>query len=42
MSLADEEFGIAANKLTSVLEVLTELFPSHDYEPLRARLAERL
>ncbi|MEV0086785.1 hypothetical protein [Saccharopolyspora sp. NPDC050642] len=40
--LTSEEFGGKVRRLRNMLESLPEIFPDHDYEPLRARLAERL
>jgi hypothetical protein len=42
VSLADEDQEVTAELLTEMLAVFPDLFPDHDYEPLRARLAERL
>ncbi|MFJ9866778.1 hypothetical protein [Streptomyces sp. NPDC101165] len=40
--LSDAGFHLARTYLTRMLEVFPELFPEHDYAPLRARLEERL
>ncbi|MEV6232802.1 hypothetical protein AB0L88_33555 [Saccharopolyspora shandongensis] len=37
-----DEYIHARKRLTTMLQVLPEIFPGHDYEPLRARLAQRL
>lgn len=42
VSLAEEDHEVTAEFLTEMLAVFPEVFPAHDYEPLRARLAERL
>lgn len=42
VDLSDEDHEVTAEFLTEMLAVFTDLFPAHDYEPLRARLAERL
>jgi hypothetical protein len=40
--LASREFVGPVTNLKSMLEVFPEVFPAHDYEPLRQRLSERL
>ncbi|WP_285939102.1 hypothetical protein [Actinomadura xylanilytica] len=40
--LGEEEFASVRRRLEDMLEVLPALFPEHDYEPLRNRLAARL
>ncbi|KAA5836077.1 hypothetical protein ABT337_23195 [Saccharopolyspora hirsuta] len=40
--LGTEEYDRTPDRLADMLEALPEIFPDHDYEPLRARLAERL
>ncbi|GAA3982350.1 hypothetical protein GCM10023085_75730 [Actinomadura viridis] len=42
VSLTEEDHEVTAEFLTEMLAVFPDLFPAHDYEPLRARLAERL
>jgi hypothetical protein len=42
VSLADDRFAVEARFLTDMLRVFPDLFPAHDYEPLRARLEARL
>ncbi|MEU7486800.1 hypothetical protein [Streptomyces sp. NPDC042319] len=42
VSLADEKFAIYANKMSHMLDVFPDLFPEHDYQPLRDRLEARL
>ncbi|MFD4032529.1 hypothetical protein ACFWVP_18900 [Streptomyces sp. NPDC058637] len=42
VSLKDEEFTFYEGPLTAALDVLPQLFPEHDYAPLRARLADRV
>ncbi|MGY5124329.1 hypothetical protein [Streptomyces nigrescens] len=41
-SLRDDEFDWVVDSLRSMLETFPDLFPKHDYEPLRRRLEERL
>ncbi|MFI9047828.1 hypothetical protein [Streptomyces sp. NPDC053427] len=40
--LETEEFESAVDRLKNMLESLPRIFPEHDYEPLRARFAERM
>ncbi|MCW7988761.1 hypothetical protein XF35_26765 [Streptomyces platensis subsp. clarensis] len=42
VSFADENYEVTAEFLTEMLDVFPELFPQHDYAPLRARLEARL
>ncbi|MFF4231937.1 hypothetical protein [Streptomyces sp. NPDC001820] len=42
VSLADSGHEATTERLTNMLDVFPGLFPDHDYEPLRARLADRL
>ncbi|MFE9727841.1 hypothetical protein ACFYQ5_30820 [Streptomyces sp. NPDC005794] len=42
VSLADDDHAVTTEFLTEMLAVFPDLFPAHDYEPLGARLAERL
>ncbi|MEV0054423.1 hypothetical protein AB0H34_28455 [Saccharopolyspora shandongensis] len=42
VQLHADEYIHARKRLTTMLQVLPEIFPGHDYEPLRARLAQRL
>lgn len=37
-----EEFQRAVRRLTNMLDALPRIFPDHDYEPLKARLSERI
>ncbi|MEU5846837.1 hypothetical protein [Saccharopolyspora shandongensis] len=37
-----DDYIHARKRLPTMLHVLPEIFPGHDYEPLRARLAQRL
>ncbi|MFG1671168.1 hypothetical protein [Streptomyces sp. Y7] len=39
---SEQQFETVVNQLNSLLEVLPELFPDHDYTDLRARLEARL
>jgi hypothetical protein len=40
--LNDSEFRRTVRRLTNMLDALPRVFPDHDYEPLRARLTERV
>ncbi|MEV0701148.1 hypothetical protein AB0I53_25015 [Saccharopolyspora sp. NPDC050389] len=42
VSLSDDEFDVTCQFMEIMLDVFPKLFPEHDYEPLRARLAERV
>ncbi|MEV0705083.1 hypothetical protein AB0I53_45200 [Saccharopolyspora sp. NPDC050389] len=42
VQLHDDAYLHARKRLTTMLQVLPEIFPGHDYEPLRARFAQRL
>ncbi|MEV5538145.1 hypothetical protein AB0L13_14915 [Saccharopolyspora shandongensis] len=42
VQLHADDYIHARKRLTTMLQVLPEIFPGHDYEPLRARLAQRL
>ncbi|MEV0049054.1 hypothetical protein AB0H34_00990 [Saccharopolyspora shandongensis] len=42
VSLSDDEFEVTRQFMEIMLDVFPRLFPEHDYEPLRALLAERL
>ncbi|MFF8012285.1 hypothetical protein [Streptomyces sp. NPDC007929] len=42
VSLAHDRFEVTVRFLEEMLRVFPGLFPAHDYEPLRVRLAERL
>jgi hypothetical protein len=42
VSLKHDRFEVTVRFLNEMLRVFPDLFPAHDYEPLRARLAERL
>ncbi|MFE0374325.1 hypothetical protein ACFW1M_01835 [Streptomyces inhibens] len=40
--LRGDDFGATGKRLENMLTVFPEIFPDHDYKPLRRRLAERL
>ncbi|MFF4951633.1 hypothetical protein ACWC2K_08580 [Streptomyces chattanoogensis] len=40
--LVSEEFEGPTDRLKNMFESLPQIFPDHDYEPLRARFAERM
>jgi hypothetical protein len=40
--LGEQEFGSVRRRVEGMLDALPVLFPEHDYEPLRKRLAARL
>ncbi|MCT9142819.1 hypothetical protein [Streptomyces violarus] len=42
VSLSHDRFEVTARFLNEMLQVFPDLFPAHNYEPLRVRLAERL
>ncbi|MFM9373419.1 hypothetical protein [Streptomyces sp. Da 82-17] len=42
VSLQDEELGTFKQDLTDAMTVLPDLFPEHDYGPLKERLRERI
>ncbi|WP_030609727.1 hypothetical protein [Streptomyces sclerotialus] len=41
-SLKSEEFEFTVYRLKTMLQVFPEIFPDHDYAPLKERLAERI
>ncbi|REK87656.1 hypothetical protein DY245_25520 [Streptomyces inhibens] len=42
VSMRDVDFQGAAENIQNMLKIFPEIFPDHDYEPFRVRLAERL